>query len=398
MNIITNISEYIIILNAFIAVFLKSRYKAHYFQYVICLSLVFESSYLYAETDIPVHCIFRPCIILAYLLFIRFLNNRDIFHHALLSISVAGGLIAINANDIFTICIALELSLIPIYIAVYRNKSSLDYIKYGILSSSIQIAAISLICGNIGSTDLSEIHTLASSPMCIVGVVMLLLSLVIKFAIFPFNGWLIKITESKDNDSNIFFILSVQKTVFVVVFCRMFYVSFIDIIPQYIDYMFAVGMILSGLYAVRSSDIRQFLAYVSIEHAAFILCGIVNISDESVIGINIFAVTELIVYTGMYGILYTIEQKQHIRVSNMQQLVNITKEDKLTSASLAFIVLTFACLPPFIGFFGKYYILISLTEKIFLQSLCILSMLISGIYVQKIYQYVRRRLNLGSKY
>lgn len=388
MNIIANISEYIIILNAFIAIFLKSRYKASYFQYVICLSLVFELSYLYAENAMNGHYIFRPCIMLAYLLFIRFFNDKDISHHALLSLALSGGLIAINANDIFTICIALELSSIPIYVAVYRNKAALDYIKYGILSSSIQIAAVSLICGNIGSTDLSEIHTLASSPVCIVGVVMFLLSLTIKFAIFPFSGWLIKLTDSKNNDSNMFFILSVQKAIFVVVFCRMFYVSFIDIIPQYIDYIFAVGMILSGLYAVRSSDIRRFLTYVSIEHAAFILCGLVNISSESIIGINIFAVTELIVYTGMYILLYAVEQKQHARVSNIQLLVNIANEDKVTSASLSFIVLTFACLPPFIGFFGKYYILISLTEKIFLQALCILSMLISGIYAQRIYRHI----------
>ena len=92
----------------------------------------------------------------------------------------------------------------------------------------------------------------------------------------------------------------------------------------------------------------------------------------------------LIMNIAVFSILLSLK-KSDSYVETISSLSGLSKSNPVISASLAIIMLSMAGIPPFIGFFGKFYVFIAAIESQ-LYSLAVLGVLASVISA---YYYLR---------
>jgi NADH-quinone oxidoreductase subunit N len=87
----------------------------------------------------------------------------------------------------------------------------------------------------------------------------------------------------------------------------------------------------------------------------------------------------------VFAILLSLKKSDKY-VDKINQLTGLSKTNPIVSASLAIIMLSMAGIPPFIGFFGKFYVFIAAIEsqQYILAVLGVLASVISAFYYLRI--------------
>ena len=87
----------------------------------------------------------------------------------------------------------------------------------------------------------------------------------------------------------------------------------------------------------------------------------------------------------MFAILLSLKKSDKY-VDKIDQLTGLSKTNPVVSVSLAIIMLSMAGIPPFIGFFGKFYVFIAAIEsqQYILAVLGVLASVISAFYYLRI--------------
>tara|TARA_Y100001954_G_C15412714_1_gene408271 strand:- start:168 stop:608 length:441 start_codon:yes stop_codon:yes gene_type:complete len=93
----------------------------------------------------------------------------------------------------------------------------------------------------------------------------------------------------------------------------------------------------------------------------------------------------MIMNIAVFAILLSIKVKKEYLV-NIGDLKGLSKSNPIVSLSISIIMLSMAGIPPFIGFFGKFYVFIAAIENelYFLSILGVLASVISAYYYLRI--------------
>ena len=88
---------------------------------------------------------------------------------------------------------------------------------------------------------------------------------------------------------------------------------------------------------------------------------------------------------GIFAIILSIKVKNEFLI-NIYELKGLSKSNPIVSLSISIIMLSMAGIPPFIGFFGKFYVFIAaLQQDLYLLSvLGVLASVISAFYYLRI--------------
>ena len=93
----------------------------------------------------------------------------------------------------------------------------------------------------------------------------------------------------------------------------------------------------------------------------------------------------MIMNIAIFAILLSLKVKNEYLI-NISDLKGLSKSNPIVSLSISIIMLSMAGIPPFIGFFGKFYVFIAAIEKelYLLSVLGVLASVISAFYYLKI--------------
>ena len=93
----------------------------------------------------------------------------------------------------------------------------------------------------------------------------------------------------------------------------------------------------------------------------------------------------LIMNISVFAILLSLKKSDKY-VENIDELSGLSKTNPVVSVSLAIIMLSMAGIPPFIGFFGKFYVFIAAIEsqQYILAILGVLASVISAFYYLRV--------------
>ena len=88
---------------------------------------------------------------------------------------------------------------------------------------------------------------------------------------------------------------------------------------------------------------------------------------------------------GIFSIILSIKVKNEFLI-NIYELKGLSKSNPIVSLSISIIMLSMAGIPPFIGFFGKFYVFIAaLQQELYLLSILgVLASVISAFYYLRI--------------
>ncbi|HYG98163.1 MAG TPA: NADH-quinone oxidoreductase subunit N [Terriglobales bacterium] len=326
---------------------------------------------------------------IAVLMSIKYLEIEQEDHgefYALILFSVIGMMAMASGFDLVMLFIGLELMAISTYVLVgflrrdrRSNEAALKYLLLGAFSSGIFAYGLSLFYGLTGSTNLLQISarlqehmaTHPNDPIAIFAMLTTSVGLLFKIAAVPFHQWAPDAYEGAPTSVTGFMSVAVKAAGWAMLL-RIFLWGLPAMRPIYVPLLTFVAILtLTGgnLAALTQNNLKRLLAYSSISHVGFMLLGLVasnpqtgGASATGVKGIMFYLLVYTFMNLGAFAVITSLRRREIIGDELDDIAGLITKAPTQAILMLCFL-LSLAGIPPLAGFWGKYFIFLSLIES-----------------------------------
>ena len=301
-------------------------------------------------------------------------NNINKFEYPIIILlSILGMFFMISSNDLILFYLGLELQSLSLYIlaAIDRDnirstESGIKYFVLSALSSGLLLYGCSLLYGFCGSTNFNTIADQMNSQNtgAVFAMVFVLVGLAFKISAVPFHMWTPDVYEGSPTSVTSFFAV-VPKVAGFVVFIRFMQTPFVNVLIEWqmiVIFISIASMILGAVAAIGQTNIKRLMAYSSIGHIGYALAGVATGTtsgfSSSITYITIYVIMNL----GAFGCLFLMK-KDGKYTEEIKDLSGISKKNPLVALSFLIIFFSLAGIPPFAGFFAKFYIFMSVIEN-----------------------------------
>ena len=312
---------------------------------------------------------------------------------ALVLFSVTGMMLFTATSNLLIMFLGLELLSLPLYalVATVRTRAeapegAMKYFITGAVASSCFLMGTVLLYGITGTLNLSEAMAMKGGmdPLFLAGVALLLLGFLFKISAVPFHQWTPDAYQASPHPIAGFMSVA-TKGAAIIALMRAFpgALSFGAAGPK-AQHVFAIlavlTLVVGNLTAIVQTDAKRMLAYSSISHAGYLLLGFVAGTPAAMTGVLFYLLVYMAMNMGAFGLF-----------SALGLVGDDTRYDALRGlgwkrpvAGLCAIIfmLSLAGIPPFGGFFGKYFIFKELvaTGHVSLAVLGVVASLVSLYY------------------
>ena len=279
-------------------------------------------------------------------------HKRGEFYFLTLT-TLLGMYFMISAGNFLFFFIGLETASIPMATLVafdkYRHKSAeagAKYILNAVFASGLSLYGMSLLYGTIGTLYFDDIPaTVTGSPLQIMAFVFFAVGLFFKISLVPFHQWTPDVYEGAPTPVTSYLsVISKGSAVFVLM--TILIKVFAPIAAQWQGILYGVIVVtitLANLFAIRQKNLKRFLAYSSISQAGYIMLVymVSNLAAFGVIGVIENRTGKLTIadYNGLYA--------THPKLSLVMTLA----------------MFSLAGIPPFAGFFSKFFIFAAAAQQ-----------------------------------
>ena len=308
----------------------------------------------------------------------RYNEDRDLFkgeYYVLGLFGVAGMMVMSSANHLLTMYLGLELMSLCMYamIAFYRDdklavESAMKYFVLGALASSILLYGMSLLYGLTGSLELSviasELAKIDQNNVAVaLAVVFIVVALAFKLGAVPFHMWVPDVYQGAPTSTTAY-IGAAPKIAAFALTLRLLAGGLEDLQPMWQQMLIILALLsiaAGNIIAIAQDNLKRMLAYSTISHMGFFLCGILSGTaagySASLFYVLIYAVMSLAAF-GM--ILYLANKGDES--DKLNDLKGLSKRSPLTALMLLILMLSMAGIPPTAGFFAKFSVIQALVN------------------------------------
>jgi NADH-quinone oxidoreductase subunit N len=330
--------------------------------------------------------------------------KQHLSHHGefygLLLLSILGMNIMVQARELLTAYIALELLSFCLYVMVAyalrnpkSNEAAIKYIIIGAFSSAILLYGVSMVYSTLGTTRFAEIAAALMtldqvSPALWAGLALLVVGLGFKLSAAPFHMWAPDTYEGAPLPVTAYLAIA-SKTAAFGLLLRLVAEGMVPATDRWDQWQIilavlaAVSMMVGNLVALAQHNIKRLMAYSSIGHVGFILAGVAAMSAGSTVAANGvtfylvgYAITSLVVFAALISYF---NMTGHEEISDFAGLAD---RQPFLAAAIAIGLFSLAGLPIFVGFTMKFYLFTAVAAAgfLWLAGLAILASLISLYY------------------
>lgn len=304
-------------------------------------------------------------------------------YYALMLLSVAGMMCMAGGVDIVLIFIGLELMAISTYVLVgflrrdrRSNEAALKYFLLGAFSSGIFAYGLSLLYGTTGSTKLDVIganlvklnQISQYKPLIIVALLTTMTGLLFKIAAIPFHQWAPDAYEGAPTCITGFMSVAVKAAGWAMLL-RILLMGLGPLRYIWVPVLVFVSiatMTGANLAALTQTNTKRLLAYSSIAHVGYMLLGLIagtptEVNADGIKGILIYLLVYTFMNLGAFGVITSLRHKKVIG-DELDDLNGLYSRAPVEAVLMLIFLLSLAGIPPLAGFWGKYFIFLSLIE------------------------------------
>ncbi|MGY8896045.1 MAG: NADH-quinone oxidoreductase subunit NuoN [Gammaproteobacteria bacterium] len=294
-------------------------------------------------------------------------------YFVLVLLSVLGMMVMVSGYSLLTLYLGLEILSLSLYtlIAIARERAgaveaALKYFVLGAIASGLLLYGMSMIYGISGSINITDIANfaanadLASRETLILnfGLVFLVIGIAFKLGAVPFHMWVPDVYEGAPTSVTLF-LSTVPKVAAVAMLVRIL-VDGLGAMHAYWADLFMVLAVLSialgSVVALMQTNIKRLLAYSTISHVGFIMLGFVT-GVISGYGAAVFYVFVYILMSlAAFGIVILLNKKG-FEADQISDFKGLSKHSPWFALMMLVVMLSMAGVPPFIGFYAKFFIL-----------------------------------------
>ncbi len=306
-------------------------------------------------------------------------------YYALMLFSVVGMMCMAAGFDIVLIFIGLELMAISTYVLVgflrrdrRSNEAALKYFLLGAFSSGIFAYGLSLFYGVTGSTNLLEIARRMSpriaanhghpDPILVVALLTTAVGLFFKIAAIPFHQWAPDAYEGAPSSITGFMSVAVKAAGWAMLL-RIALIMWFPLRPIYVPLLIFVSiatMTGANLAALTQNNLKRLLAYSSIAHVGYMLLGLVagtstNLNPDGIKGILIYLLVYTFMNLGAFAVITSLATRK-LAGDEIDDIAGLYFRRPFEAVLMLIFLLSLAGIPPLAGFWGKYFIFLSLVS------------------------------------
>lgn len=311
--------------------------------------------------------------------------------------TICGGIAMVSFGNIAMFFLGLEVLSISLYILagskrkdMRSNEAGMKYFLMGSFASGLLLFGVALIYGASGSFDMGTIGAYAvqngaQSVLFMAGVGLVLVAMLFKVSAVPFHFWAPDVYEGSP-----MLITAIMATIAKIAAFAAFYRMFSYFMPAFPLYAWVLSAVtaltitLGNFSALNQDSFKRMLAFSGISHAGYLMLGIV-----SLYGVTANAV---LFYSFGYGVAsiaafaIAIMVAQNMGSEKIEAFNGLGKRRPMLAAALTIAMLSMAGIPPFAGFFGKYYIFSEAirTGHLWLTVLAVINSIVGIYYYMKV--------------
>lgn len=324
------------------------------------------------------HWIFLITTVLVGLISYRYFEAKKEHHgeyYGLIMLAQAGMYFLASGTDLVTLFIGLETMAVTFYVLVgflradpRSNEAALKYLLLGGFSSGFLVYGFSLLYGISASTRLSDITLAVASrdpydPILYLALVTVTVGVLFKIAAVPFHMWAPDAYEGAPTVVTTFLAVGSKAASFALLL-RLF-LGPLNSARDAWEPLFIAAAILSmtigNLAAVTQTNTKRLLAYSSINHAGYMLLGVIAGNSTGLQGVLIYMLVYVFMTVGAFLVLVALNRDE-LAGEDIEDLRGLMKKSPGHALWMLVFLLSLAGIPPTAGFIGKYFIFLSLIE------------------------------------
>ncbi len=309
--------------------------------------------------------------------------------YVLLAFSVLGAMLVAAAGDLVMVFVGIELSSLATYVlAAFAKRrltsveGALKYFLLGIFASAILAYGMAWVYGVTGSTDLDAIaRSLAASvggdefldPALLLGLLLLTVGLGFKMAAVPFHFWTPDAYDGAPTPVTAFMSVVPKAAAFAAT-VRIFVQALGPLRDEWVTLLSVLALLtmaFGNIVAISQRNVKRMLAYSSIAHTGYMLVGLAAYQATGGTGFGAGAgdgdqgVSSLLYYILAYnfmniGAFAVVTWLQHRgRGLTLDDFGGLATTHPLAAAAMAVFMVSLMGVPPLIGFYAKYYVILA---------------------------------------
>ena len=320
----------------------------------------------------------------------------------LIALATVGMMMMVSAGDLMALYMGLELQSLALYVVASLRRDSaksteagLKYFVLGALSSGLLLYGASLTYGFSGTTLFSGIiQTAQSGDLSIgllFGLVLLASGLAFKVSAVPFHMWTPDVYEGSPTPVTAFF-ATAPKVAAMALFARVLHDAFGGVTgdwQQIIALLSVLSMFLGAVAAIGQTNIKRLMAYSSIAHMGYALMGLASGTVFGVQAMLLYMAIYVTMNVGTFAFIMSMS-KDGAPVVSIDSLHLYSRREPGKALAMLFLLFSLAGVPPFLGFFGKLYVLRAAVEGdlVWLAVAGVIASVIGAFYYLRIVFYM----------
>ena len=324
--------------------------------------------------------------------------------------ALLGMMIMVSANHLLILYLGIELLSLSLYTVIAYNRESvfsaeaaIKYYILGAMSSGFLLFGISLMYGLTGSLLYDDIASVISQlnitpdsySTSYIGLIFsltfILISIAFKFGAAPFHMWIPDVYQGSLTPTTLM-LSTLPKVAIFLILLKLTNSIFIELQIYWSDMVLVlaiVSILIGSVVAIVQTNIKRLLAYSTIANVGFILLGIYTGPNSGFNAALFYMMTYTLFTTAMFGLLCEIKHGTK-SVEDIADLSGLNYKYPALAATILVIMLSMIGIPPFLGFYAKFYIIQSLilTNNVYIAVFAVIMTVIGSFYYLRVIKVI----------
>ncbi|MFK8068788.1 MAG: NADH-quinone oxidoreductase subunit NuoN [Gammaproteobacteria bacterium] len=312
----------------------------------------------------------------------QYLEERNLFkgeYFVLVLFAVLGMMIMVSAANFLPMYLGLELLSLSMYamVAMYRDskqasEAAMKFFVLGAIASGMLLYGMSMIYGATGSLDHSVISNAITNYqgekiLLIFGLVFIVAGIAFKLGAAPFHMWAPDVYQGAPTAVTMFIGTAPKLAGFILAF-RLLVDALMGLGTDWQQMLIILSILSIGLgnvVAVAQTNIKRMLAYSAIAHMGYMLLGLLAGTQNGFAASLFYTLVYTIMTAGAFGVVILLRNadvESGKEADQLQDIKGLGKRCPWLAFIMLMLVFSMAGVPPFVGFWSKWFVLKEIVE------------------------------------
>ena len=270
----------------------------------------------------------------------------------------------ISSGHFLMFFIGLETASIPMAALVafdkYKHNSAeagAKYILTAMFSSALLLFGVSFLYGSTGTLYFEDIPALINgNPLQVMAFIFFFTGMGFKLSLVPFHLWTADVYEGAPSTVTAYLsVISKGSAAFVLL--TILIKVFAPMIHDWQEVLYWITIIsitIANIFAVRQKNIMRLMAFSSISQAGYIMLGVIGGSAQGMTSLVYYVLVYAAANLGVFAVITIIALRSG--KYTLEDYAGLYKTNPKLAFIMTMALFSLAGIPPFAGFFSKFFI------------------------------------------